>query len=376
MINAQFLDHYDRLLALLYDGVRDYGRWQEFVDLFNELCEARDTSIIVISPTFRHSFYVLSSDRDPGITDDYIERSLQSAAFFNEIPAPVPTTINEMMSEQRFLDSQLYREFFSQIDVRYLLCQDVTRSRQVSVRITSKRSAAQGQFGATQKALFARVVPHLRRAMDMRDEHYHNGFMRTFFESTIDKMDVGYFMLDRHGRILLANSVAEKLIREQVGFGNHDGYLRLADNASGPDMRALVEQMVEARLKGGRGERSQGFRIDTRYGDPVLSVVMKSVFDIQQIEYGAAILVYVTDCRLDDMRIEAATFREIYGFTRSESRLAVLLTRGESLSEAADHLHVSINTVRTHLRGIYEKLGTNKQYKVTALLNNSAARLM
>ena len=46
------------------------------------------------------------------------------------------------------------------------------------------------------------------------------------------------------------------------------------------------------------------------------------------------------------------------------------------LDEAANNLHVSINTVRTHLRGIYGKLGTNKQYRVTALLNNSAARLM
>jgi DNA-binding CsgD family transcriptional regulator len=66
----------------------------------------------------------------------------------------------------------------------------------------------------------------------------------------------------------------------------------------------------------------------------------------------------------------------MYGFTNCESQLAALLARGTTLSDAALQLGVSINTVKTHLRGIYEKMGTNKQAQVVAQLNHSTARLL
>lgn len=376
MMNGDVLAAYNEALEPLYDGVTDYAKWQLFLERFNVLCEARDTSIIVISPTYRKAFYVLTTDHDPAITQDYIDSSLTAATFFNEIPAPVPTTINEMMSEQRFLESPLYRDYFSRVDVRYLLCQDVVRSRHVNVRMTSKRSSAQGPFGPEQKQLYSLMVGHVRRAITLREQHYFQSFMRDFYDTTIDKMEVGYLMLDRNGRITLANNFAESLLRDQVGLVNKGGVLRLAAGAKGPDVRSIVQHMVAQHEAGGKVSRSEGFRIDDAAGDPVLSVVVKPLFEVQQVHYGPAVLLYLTDCRLDNVQIESSIFKQVYGFTRSESRLATLLARGESLAEAADHLNVSIHTVRTHVRGIYGKLGINKQYKVAALLNKSAARLL
>ena len=58
------------------------------------------------------------------------------------------------------------------------------------------------------------------------------------------------------------------------------------------------------------------------------------------------------------------------------SQIGALLAKGTCLSDVAMRLHVSINTVKTHLRGIYEKLGTSKQAQVVARLNHSSARLL
>jgi len=42
--------------------------------------------------------------------------------------------------------------------------------------------------------------------------------------------------------------------------------------------------------------------------------------------------------------------------TSQEQRVLALLAEGYSYQAAADQMHVSLNTVRNHVRGIYEKL--------------------
>lgn|GEM_PF-4223702 len=58
---------------------------------------------------------------------------------------------------------------------------------------------------------------------------------------------------------------------------------------------------------------------------------------------------------------------------RGESRR---LAQGCSTQEAADLLQVSINTVKTHLKGIFDKMGYNKQSQVVIALSNSALKFV
>jgi DNA-binding CsgD family transcriptional regulator len=51
----------------------------------------------------------------------------------------------------------------------------------------------------------------------------------------------------------------------------------------------------------------------------------------------------------------------LWGFTRAEADLAQHLAEGRTLSEAADASGVSINTVRTQLRGLLAKSGARRQ---------------
>lgn len=45
-----------------------------------------------------------------------------------------------------------------------------------------------------------------------------------------------------------------------------------------------------------------------------------------------------------------------YGLTKRETEILQLLTKGYRYKELADQLFVSIDTIRTHIRKIYEKL--------------------
>ncbi|PKQ07079.1 MAG: hypothetical protein CVT72_04440 [Alphaproteobacteria bacterium HGW-Alphaproteobacteria-11] len=58
---------------------------------------------------------------------------------------------------------------------------------------------------------------------------------------------------------------------------------------------------------------------------------------------------------------EAQMYRETFGLTPAEARLAARLKDGLSLKEAAGELNIAVNTARNQIKSVFEKLGVNRQ---------------
>ena len=67
-----------------------------------------------------------------------------------------------------------------------------------------------------------------------------------------------------------------------------------------------------------------------------------------------------------DRRLTAAQM--VFGLSPGQMALAARIASGESLTDAADTLGISINTARTHLKRIYDKTGVNAQTALVRLL--------
>jgi LuxR family transcriptional regulator, maltose regulon positive regulatory protein len=69
----------------------------------------------------------------------------------------------------------------------------------------------------------------------------------------------------------------------------------------------------------------------------------------------------------------------VEALSRSEARVLRLLTTNLSAPEISSHLCVSVNTIRTHMRHLYEKLGVHTrseavdQARALGLLTGTAA---
>jgi DNA-binding CsgD family transcriptional regulator len=70
------------------------------------------------------------------------------------------------------------------------------------------------------------------------------------------------------------------------------------------------------------------------------------------------------------------TLGRLFALSRAEARLAAVLVKGYSLREAAEELGVSLSTVRTHLKRLFEKTGTNRQATLIRAFLVSPARLL
>lgn len=73
----------------------------------------------------------------------------------------------------------------------------------------------------------------------------------------------------------------------------------------------------------------------------------------------------------DRMRERSRFIAQRHGLTEREQEVLALLARGHGRKYVADHLHVSLNTVRSHSRNIYAKLGIHSHSELMALLETA-----
>lgn len=69
----------------------------------------------------------------------------------------------------------------------------------------------------------------------------------------------------------------------------------------------------------------------------------------------------------------AACLEQIFGLTRAEARLTLFLVGGKTLTEIAEMLNLSVATVRTQLKCVFEKTYTHRQAELVVLVLRLAA---
>ena len=73
-----------------------------------------------------------------------------------------------------------------------------------------------------------------------------------------------------------------------------------------------------------------------------------------------------------EMTEAARQLYEFYHLTPAEARLAALIVSGYSLHAAANKLHISKNTARTHMKRIYDKTEMHRQVDLVRLVASGA----
>ena len=73
--------------------------------------------------------------------------------------------------------------------------------------------------------------------------------------------------------------------------------------------------------------------------------------------------------------VSEATLRTLYGLTRAEARIAALLVNRGAVTSIAAEIGVSANTIRTHLKRVFGKLGVRSQLELIRVVLSGPAAL-
>lgn len=367
----------DELVGLAYDGIDEATPWKTLVGELSQRSESHDASIVIASAAAPGAYLLVTDNEDPHLTGSEHVSGVMSVNVFMDLVQPEASTPEELMPDGEFFRTELYLQFLKPHNLRYLLGRDVVRDELLRVKISLERTADQEPFSQRERALLEAIAPHLQRAIRLRERHEQGNHMRFFFEEAMAKLAIGCLMMDGRGRVVSINPWARRLIEQNDALSVRNGRLRAVDSVDGRALNKAIESALVQRMRGAGPGRGTALRLESAPGMAVLDLVVKPLARDSLLESTSspAVVVYMNDCRRPGIELDPGALAAMYGLTHCESQIGALLAKGTCLSEVAERLHVSINTVKTHLRGIYEKLGTSKQAQVVARLNHSSARL-
>ena len=182
----------------------------------------------------------------------------------------------------------------------------------------------------------------------------------------LDRLSVGVVLLDRRKRILYANAAARVL-------NSHEGPLHLRGatvTAHAPPHSKRLGEFIRLAL---RGAPARLMSLPRASDDSQLTILVSSMrgrdvgrfADLSMPD--AAVLLFIVD-PANRAGVPLAWIVDAYGLTPAEARVALAVSSGLTISEAAIRLGLSPNTIKTHLRKVFAKTGTNRQTELARLV--------
>ena len=180
----------------------------------------------------------------------------------------------------------------------------------------------------------------------------------------LDYLAFGTGVLDETATLLQSNRYLDEVIEAGEGLCLSGGRLRALRPS---DTRRLQDRITAVAEAQGAGPGSSALTVSRPSGLDSLLLVVAPVREHPLKLDGKAALLFVADPHRST-GLDSGLVKNLFGLTRTESRIATRLARGMRLDDVAASLGVAVSTARTHLKHIFSKTHTERQAELTVLL--------
>lgn len=194
------------------------------------------------------------------------------------------------------------------------------------------------------------LVPHLRRAQDLHVELNDLTRQRDGLEAVLGRVPMGMAIVQEDGTVVSMNQA-------MLSIADGGDLLAVATGRLHDRGQNRLLPAIGAALRDGRTEVPLTLR-EARPGQAAVSVWVTPLLRAASAAQPLA-LVLVASSQSRALSVDA--LGRMFGLTPAEARLTQMLVLGQSLDEASQVLLVSLNTVKTHLKRIFSKMGVRRQ---------------
>ncbi|MCY1268533.1 hypothetical protein D9M68_154050 [compost metagenome] len=354
---------YDRLVGLCYECVLDENAWLPllkglagatgrqfgallFWDLNSATAQASEINLCESSAIDAYNREFCNLDPSRGFM---LNRAVGD--WYHDL---------QHYGRQNILTDPYYQEFHFPHGMRNISCMKLHEQPSSGIFLSLLTSTDAAEPGAEQQALLQRLGPHLLQAARMFERISDMRVELAKRDLLLDQHPTPLWLLDSDSRVLYCNQAAQQRMRQR-GAPFYENFQRLHSRQQGARLQALVRQACERK---DRSKRQAGWlRLD---GDPpcellVTPIPADAAFNLQ-FQKPLALLALLEQARPGPL------LAELFGLSPAERRLCELLSLNLTPEQCAERLGVSINTVRSQLRSLFRKTGTERQVELVGLI--------
>lgn len=227
-----------------------------------------------------------------------------------------PIRITDCVAASRLPDTEYGRDFQHRVAIIYELCMTLACQGDVLACLGLHRNRRERDFSPREITLIELFLPHLARAL-------HNIILT---ETIVSGLDIGLIIVGREGKALFINDAAKRILQGRP---------------------------VSMILDPGIGPNPSFFNTTTG----IYRVLTRSVFQ------GETKAIF-----LDPLPPRDHIHTQLTGFdlTARQEEIAMLVIQGYANREIAERLFIAEQTVKDHLRDVFEKMDICHRSELTA----------
>jgi len=370
-----------QLIDRCYDAATNDDKWQPLLDDIRQFLDGHAATLLFTDAALKPIDSFFGANVSPESITDY-------QAYFHSIDIrmqrAVPAALNTIVTDRDLVDEDIvnhhefYQDFLRPIGHRYLVSAILDLQDGSYAFCSCHRGLKQDHAETDILERAGLILPHIRRSLQLRSRmSIVDAKGQAAFE-VLDGLGQAVFFIDRQGRIVWQNALADHLLRQQDGLTITDGELRTLSTTASTALQNLIKSALavlgEPRARPGGMMTVPRPSLKRPYQVLVTPLAQHPMSNIQtQLgQRRSAATIFIMD--LDKQSVPRADMlRTLYHLTPAEARLATALGSGISIKAYADNTKLSIHYVRWLLKQVEAKTDTRRLTDLISLLARQTA---
>lgn len=384
------LDHLSHLIHLIYDAGIHPERWVTAVAAIAE--SFNTTKALLFTPTLapQHGGIIFPA----GITENSIQ--LWASKYLGQDPwikAIEDRDLwkqggvargDDLVPRKELETSKYYQEFLQPIGTTCVCAGFVFENGPATkgTVLSVYRDKHESPFSQDDMSWMRILISHLSRSLGVMQRLEMARIQRASLLASFDRLQFGVVLLDSRMYVLHLNRPAQAVMHRNDGLRIESGQLADMRNGVGkalPQSKGTRPKLISG-LNAWLTKVNEGLLIESNHfldgyvvsrDDNLQYIVQCSTISPKSNwivnDASVAYIAFIHDpaaIRLPSVKM----LMEIYGLTRAEAKVALAFATGCSYGEVAIQLHISEETVRSHVKELYPQLRVHRQADLVRLI--------
>ncbi|MEK6397433.1 MAG: helix-turn-helix transcriptional regulator, partial [Terriglobus sp.] len=265
-----------------------------------------------------------------------------------------------VLSENELEATEFYNDFFKPNGMHYAVGVSVSVGDGLPLAdFSSQRAKQRGAFSPNALAQWEVLTPHLRRALSISQTMKSLKDTALALDTALSCFDHVIFAVGPMGNVVFQSAAAEAMLLDGTALRVVDGKLQLRSVEENDRLQHLIHGVAEVGLADGRA--AGGAMQVPRQGKQPLDVVVAPLRGEDLLGY-RRIAAVVTVNDVHQMPVTRThLMRSLFRLSPVELRVADMLLAGKETREVAEHMGISFETVRFHVKRVLAKTGSKRQ---------------
>lgn len=270
---------------------------------------------------------------------------------------------DEHLSERDIARSEFFQDYQIPSGVRYLMGARLARPDSDDILLGMLRAPDRPPYTAEERAAANSMVGHMQRSINLWQDTRILHRDAALGTELMEQLGLAVFALDRHSRVVFTNAAADSMLRQTLCVRLRHGRLTAVHTDQDATLQKTIRHVAKTR---------QGVSLALRPAtgappDVFLNVTFIPGQEARAVFGDAAVLVTARQ-RGSEPLVTARQLQQAFGLSTAEAAVAQALIAGKAPDEYAATAGVSVNTVRTQLRAIYDKTSTRSKTEAVSTM--------